>query len=234
MKLLPGKRAVLFLAVAAVMLLPLAANATTFSFYNITNNNPVDAAAGEAQLSMEVLAVGSTGVSFTFYNAKGFTPGTEKAMSITDIYFYDGPLLSSSAPSITDSGDPNFTAPATPPNLPGGAPYGLTDATRIYSADSTNPPPARGVEPFEWVTFTFALATGVDFTDIITALNSGIGNFPNYNFASDLIAGIHVQAFAGGGSESFVNAPVPPSVLLLGSGLLGLGLVGWRRREKKA
>lgn len=27
------------------------------------------------------------------------------------------------------------------------------------------------------------------------------------------------------------NVPLPPSVLLLGSGLLGLGLVGWRRRQ---
>ena len=35
--------------------------------------------------------------------------------------------------------------------------------------------------------------------------------------------------FAGNGV-----VPIPPSALLLGSGLLGLGLVGWRRREKKA
>jgi hypothetical protein len=28
--------------------------------------------------------------------------------------------------------------------------------------------------------------------------------------------------------------PIPASALLLGSGMLGLGLVGWRRREKKA
>jgi hypothetical protein len=31
--------------------------------------------------------------------------------------------------------------------------------------------------------------------------------------------------------ESIRPVPVPPSVLLLGSGLLGLGLIGWRRRK---
>jgi hypothetical protein len=39
--------------------------------------------------------------------------------------------------------------------------------------------------------------------------------------------------FSYGTTPSSV-VPIPPSVLLLGSGLLGLGLVGWRRREKKA
>ena len=36
------------------------------------------------------------------------------------------------------------------------------------------------------------------------------------------------------GCRTYVNVPIPPSVLLMGSGLLGLGLVGWRRRQKKA
>jgi hypothetical protein len=37
-------------------------------------------------------------------------------------------------------------------------------------------------------------------------------------------------AFAGG-LGSLIPTPLPPAVLLLGSGLLGLGLLGWRRRS---
>jgi hypothetical protein len=40
--------------------------------------------------------------------------------------------------------------------------------------------------------------------------------------------------FAGGSGElsaDATTAPLPPSVLLLGSGLLGMGLLGWRRKR---
>jgi hypothetical protein len=45
------------------------------------------------------------------------------------------------------------------------------------------------------------------------------------------------SAFDGGGVPKFEFAlapvPVPPSALLLGSGLLGLGLLGWRRQKRQ-
>lgn len=37
--------------------------------------------------------------------------------------------------------------------------------------------------------------------------------------------------FAGGNGQLIAHTPLPPSMLLLGSGLLGLGLLGWRRRR---
>lgn len=37
---------------------------------------------------------------------------------------------------------------------------------------------------------------------------------------------------AGERDMAFVITPLPPSLLLLGSGLLGLGLLGWRRKSK--
>jgi hypothetical protein len=43
--------------------------------------------------------------------------------------------------------------------------------------------------------------------------------------------------FAGGGmliADASVPTPLPPSALLLGSGLFGLGLLGWRRKKVKS
>ena len=63
------------------------------------------------------------------------------------------------------------------------------------------------------------LVNGMTYQDILQALHGG----------TDRI-GLKVQAFSGGGSESFVNNPEPASVLLLGLGLLGLALTRRRRR----
>src|SRR5688500_14383615 len=66
-----------------------------YSFENITNNNAVNATTGESQLAVDVNAVGSTQVSFTFTNS-GPLPS-----SITRIYFDDGALLAGLS-SITE------------------------------------------------------------------------------------------------------------------------------------
>lgn len=67
-----------------------AAFSVTLGFDNITNNDPTDAADGEAQLAVTVACPvnGNTNqVSFTFTNTGS------AAMSITDVYFDDGTLL---------------------------------------------------------------------------------------------------------------------------------------------
>jgi len=69
------------------------------------------------------------------------------------------------------------------------------------------------------VTFKLSGATGPDFLSTITNVS--------FQYGTDLcepnVTGI-----------SFSSVPVPATVWLLGSGLLGLGLSGRRRREKKA
>jgi hypothetical protein len=191
-------------AVAALCAVGLAASAhatvTTYTFGCITNSVAANAVAGSAQLWVDVEDTPGPGfVSFTFYNS-GPLP-----CSITDVYFDDGTLLGIS--SITNSAGVDFNTGAAPPNLPGGnliSPAFVTTAG--FSADSNPPAQPNGVNPGGWLRITFTLVGGNTYADTISALNT-----PGDN----LRIGIHVQGFADGGSESFVNVPTPGGLALL-------------------
>lgn len=70
------------------------------------------------------------------------------------------------------------------------------------------------------------------------AANSGPFVEPSVEVHLYLPAGTESYSFtdpeAWWGTASGNQVPIPPSVLLMGSGLLGLGLVGWRRRSQQA
>lgn len=208
-----------YLLVAAGLALAGQAQAVLVGFSCISGG--ANCATGEAQFAVDVQAVGATQVSFTFTNNVGL------ASSITDVYFDDGSLLGIA--SITDSGAgvAFSNVGVAPPNLPGGnnaSPPFVTTAG--FSADSDNPPPQNGVNTnLESVTILFDLIAGQTFADTIAALTNG-----------DLRIGIHGQAFGDGGSESFVNVPVPipAAVWLLGSGLIALIGIGRRNRRVAA
>ncbi|MCH8253491.1 MAG: hypothetical protein IID36_13675, partial [Planctomycetes bacterium] len=167
-----------------------AATAETFSFFNITNNNAGDAAIGEAQLFVDVTDPGPGQVLFTFYNI-----GPEDS-SITDVFFDDGALLGIAEIDDSHPGV-SFSIQATPNDLPGGnnadPPF---ETTQGFSADSDAPVAPNGVDPGEWLGITFDLLPGMTFSDLLFDL----GN-------ESLRIGIHVQSFASGGSESFINLP---------------------------
>jgi len=196
------------LAIVLSLLIPVPAHALRLSFSNITGNSAVDAGIGEDQLFVDVTYFKETNqVSFKFGNTG------EDACSITGVYFDDGAFLDDIA-SIDSSGGVSFSQYAKPKNLPGAnqasPPF---ETTAGFLADSDPPVQPNGVNPGEWLGITFNLLLGTDFDDLIAALISG-----------ELRIGIHVQGFDSGGSESFVNVPVPePSSILF----ISVGIIGW-------
>jgi len=198
---------------------PMAANAIPFSFGCISNNNTVNCTTGESQLSVDVTG-GAGFVDFRFSNAG------PNASSIADIYWdWTGTgFFTAAQGTITDSGaGVSFSFGANPNNLPAGN-NANPDFEATIGSDSNPPAQPNGVNPGEWVNFHFAAATPT-FQSIIDALNTGA-----------LRLGLHVQGFANGGSESFVNegppttsVPEPAMLSLFSLVLLGVGFMRRRR-----
>jgi len=198
------------------------ASALIIGFGGLTNNNATNVAIGQNQLFVDITDPGGGRVSFRFFNTGPL------GSSITDVYFADGTLLGIA--QIINGTGVSFSQGASPPNLPGGnlasPPF---QTTAGFLADSNPPVAANGVNPGEQMTIIFNLINGKTFANTLAALN--LGGAPG-----GLRIGIHVQAFVGGGSESFINrspptnVPEPASLLMFGIGMLGLGFLSYRRR----
>lgn len=183
------KMKTVLLPVLMILLISVAAQAETIDFYNITGNDPTDAAIGEGQLSVEVTDPGGGQVDFTFNNS-----GPEPC-SIADVYFDDGRPLILGLARISSVGQVAFSPDASPSNLPGWdtvVPVFLT--TDGLSADSDPPAQPLGVNPGESLTIVLDLQDGSTYADVLEDLASG-----------KLRIGIHVQGYVSEGSESFVN-----------------------------
>jgi hypothetical protein len=192
-----------------------------YSFERITNNSSATIGIGEAQLAVEVIDSGIGEVTFFFTNS-----GPE-ASSITDIYFDNGLLESSILQSIlsidNSSAGVDFSQGANPGNLPAHNNVSPSfDTTSGLSADSNAPRQPKGVNPGEYVGLTLSLAETSAYGDVLDDLATGA-----------LRIGLHVQGFADGASESYINngpqVPAPGSILLAS---MGIGLVRFMRKRK--
>ena len=107
------------------------------------------------------------------------------------------------------------------------------------------------VNNFALHSLTIGAGAYVQLVDVFS--NAGTAGSETFNAGALLLGGVgdptldlnNISAFINGvlltnglyhtdnGDINVINAPVPlpPSVLLMGSGLLGLGLLGWRRRS---
>jgi hypothetical protein len=199
-------------AALGALLLSAPASAVTLGFDCLTGNLAGDCAIGESQLSVELTDQGGGVVQFHFRNAG------PQASVISEVYFDDGSLLALS--TVIDGPGVDFEPDASPPNLPGGQnaipPFQVTAG---FLAESVPAPSMNGVGPAEWVKIQFTLQGGQTINDVIAELTNG-----------DLRIGIHVIAFESGGSESFINTPIPEPATAL---LVGLGLLGLAARRGK-
>lgn len=189
------KKVLLALALCTGLVTPAISATTTYAFNCLTNSNAANCNAGHAQLFMDVSStLQANQVLFEFRNV-----GPD-ASSIADIYFDDGTLLGIA--QVFNMPGVSFSVGASPGNLPGGNTASPTFVTTAgFSADSDAPVSPNGVNPGEKVGILFNLISGQSYTNALNALQLGGG--PN-----GLRVGIHVQSFANGGSESFINHPI--------------------------
>jgi hypothetical protein len=192
----------------------------TYSFDNITHNNPVNALTGEEQLVMDVINPGGGQALFTFKNL-----GPEPCI-IMEIYF-DCPQGALSQGDIMNVPGVRFVPGGEPVVLPGG--HTLSPIFVVDFLDSADKDPEKhgnskienGIGPNESLDLYLVINSGT-FAGMIDDLGSG-----------SLRVGLHVQAFGDGNSESFVNdgvkVPAPGAIVL---GAIGLGAVGLVRRRQ--
>lgn len=202
----------------------------SFTFYNSSEIASIESASSLETIAAET-AVVSDGLSI---EAAGQTSDAEALSfyskdgtqsSVTGIYLAGTDGLLVLPGKITEQSEGvSFSTGANPSNLPGGT---AVDFQATVGADSNPPVKPSGINASkEYVTWTFALESGVTYKDVVSALDSG-----------EMRVGLLVPG-ASGGSSSFLNnyggsaaVPLPASVWLMFGALGGIGYISRRGRR---
>jgi len=201
------------LVAAALVASALVARAELFAFYAITSNDSSGYAqfAGESQLYMDVTLLDMGQASLVFTN----TGPVDSTISRIDFDFI--PELCLNLVAINDGNGVEFQAsPASPSNLPGGKSLNNAFISDL-SVAAKNPSPQNGINPYDSVELVISYD---DSRNLLDALEN-----------ENLRIGLHVQNFAGGYSESFVNVvPEPGTVYML---LVGGFVLHWCKAKSR-
>jgi hypothetical protein len=115
--------------------------------------------------------------------------------------------------------------------------FGFFDLAAITGPNFNGGTPPNGI----WNGKTGVFSIGVTGTNMNTlttssflSLFSDLGG--NVGVPENFVGRVQAIGLCGDGSDVAIpsNVPIPPSALLMGSGLLGIGLVGWRQKKAKA
>jgi hypothetical protein len=221
----------------------------TYGFTQITNNGAPAAASQFTVTVFDNASVGlAVGVSPTLLslgpNEIGFLFRNDGAVASTicDIYFDDGTLVGIA--SIHNGVGTSFSQGANPGELPNnGSANPDFEVSAGFAADSDPAVQPNGIAPGERMVIVFNLINGQTFANTIAALNTGLSLDPNIDAdlqPTNLRIGLHVQGYANGQSESFINGgpiggslPVPePTTMLIWSGISLLSSVGAFRTRR--
>jgi hypothetical protein len=199
--------------------------ASPTGFTCISGHSILNCATGAAQLFYNVTDVGGTQTRIDVVNTGPL------ASTITQIYFDDtNSRLLGNFVSFAPSAGVRFVTGGHPSNLPAGQ-----NAVPVFQADylasrctGKGCSVADGIDAGQSLGLLFNDG-GSTFADIVTDLADG-----------DLRLGLHVQNFANGGSESFVDmpssggtaAPVPEPATLVLFGT-GLGIVAFLKKLRR-